>query len=67
MIQLDILADRMLTLACEISGKYKGGDSCRVKENNVLQHNELRRYELAQDNIHWQSFVNIVLKFGYPK
>jgi hypothetical protein len=26
MIQLDILADRMITLACEFSGKYKVGD-----------------------------------------
>jgi len=26
MIQLGILADRMFILACEISGKYKGGD-----------------------------------------
>jgi len=27
MIQLDILADRMIILACEVSGKYKVGDS----------------------------------------
>jgi len=34
MIQLYILADRMLTLACEISGKNKGGDflSCEGEQ-----------------------------------
>lgn len=52
MIQLDILADRMFALACEISGKYEVGDFLSCVGDNVLQYNNLRRYELPQDNIH---------------